>query len=347
MKTKKRMVVSVLSVVLLMGAKSAQCQWTVENLTRPGGTICGFRSADAQDEAHWRQFDALWQERKTRDVTPDIIPFLSDKYPPLRSRAVQALGQLEAPESVEPLQARKRIESYDAGASRFSPLTFDLALGRIASRGLKGQDKVAAMMKQIGLSWPDLVQLSQKINGDTDRYRMQSAPGEKVMEEVVDLIYTMGKRGENVEAIAQQLTLLPAQQAQIKASSLDDAKESEALVDYLSNLYGARWEDIRLSNHLVNLGDVATTSILARLQEMKQNPNQGQGLEPYPGHPGAFRQRMGCEMVLRAASQTNDPRMIPLFQHFAKSPHEWVRRDAEMAIEHAKLRVRLKELKKS
>lgn len=341
------MVVTVCSLSLFARAEPVQSEWTFEILTKPRGIICGGQFGGAEDTARMRSFDAIWQERKTRNVTLDIIPFLDDTSSSIRFRAVQALGLLENPRAIEPLEAQMEFGGKSSPVGSIPSITYDLALGRIASRNFKGQDKVATLAEQVGLSWPDLVRLSQKINDDKDRYSMQNTVGEQVMEEVVDLLYTMGKRGENVGPIAQQLTLLPAQQVQIEASTLDDAKESEAILDHFMQLNVIRGEEYRLSNHLVRLGTVATSAILARLEEMKRDPRPFQGLEPYPGYPGAFRSHLGGDIILRTASGIDDPRLMPLFQHFTKSSDKEVRREAEMAIQNAKLRVRFKELEKS
>ncbi len=328
-------IAAIVALSTIGGIKYVGAQWNLHELTQVHHRDRGPRlPQDPATQARWDSFTAIWNARNTRDITDEINPFLSDPFQPLRVRAAQALGELENPKAVAPLQAildgmKAEDDGYKEGG--IPAVTLKLALGRIASRQLKGQAKVARMVEQVGLTWSQLVSLSQTINGSKGPQEGESL-GKEIIDEVVDLLYTMGKRGEKVVPIAQQLTLAPAQKVLIEASPLSVSQEAEQILNYFSGLHVIQVADYSLVEHLVKLGPVATSTIVARLEEMKQNPQKFKSLEPVPGRPGAYHQRMGTTLLFRAAIQTKDPRVIPLLKHFKQSSDSFIRREATVVL---------------
>ncbi len=330
--------VAMIVLGLPSGASYLHEQWVIRNLTQFQGQQDDRGPRLPQDPAssvRWKRFNTIWQTRTKQDVTGLIIPFLRDPFRPLRIRAVRALGQLENPKGQVPLQAILRgMKTEEDGfkGGGIPSTTLHLAIGRISSNKLKGRAKITRMTKEVGLTWPALVRLSQTVNGSSHE-QMKETQGGEIMSEVVNLLYAMGKKGEKVEMIAKPLSLMPAQRVRVQASSLSSSAESKLVLDYLSTLNMVRGDDYDLMQHFVDLGPVATTSTLARLQQMKQNPQKYQGLEPYPGHPGMFRKRSSSSTVFRVAAQLGDKRVIPFLKHFQQSSDPSTRREATVALQ--------------
>ncbi|HEX8463195.1 MAG TPA: hypothetical protein VF627_01135 [Abditibacterium sp.] len=320
--------------VLGVGINNLKGRYVIGSLTRVELHRGYFPTVGPSPEKQGR-FDAIWHARTQRNVVGEIVPFLSDSNQVLRIEAVRALGELEDPQAQASLQAipyETRDEKNQFRPDGVPRITLKLALGRIAARKFEGQAKVARMVREVGLSWPNLVSLSQIINGSQSS-NVDTALGNEVIEEVVDLLYSMGQRGEEVEPIAQELTLAPSQRVWIQASSLNASEASKLVLNYFAHFYGSRFPNYKLVKRLVGLGPVATSAILAELQEMKRNPQKYQGVEPSPGRPGMYRSHEGYVPLFRAAAQTKDPRMIPLLKHFAQSSDFDTRRQAEIALE--------------
>ena len=263
-------------------------------------------------------------------IATQILPFLDDPLSGLRVRAVKALGELEDPIAKEPLE--KKLAEMEAPPQEFQVRipTFALkwALGRIASRGLHGQAKIDAALSRLGGKWMDVVALSKSTSAIPDDVWHSSVDGEDVVTAVVALLYDMGKAGEDIGPLSEQLTLLPTQKTYIQAASLNNQEAVELLLRVLvdQNAHG------RGSRELIwlfmTLQPEASRAVLLRLQDMKAHPELYYGTEPYPGDPNAFRKRMAHLPLLRAASWTRDPAMIPLLREFEQCDEPEVRQSA-------------------
>jgi hypothetical protein len=288
-----------------------------------------------QDPTTWtrfRRFDSIWRMRKQKNVVSEILPFLRDPFPTLRVRAVRALGELENPAALPPLQAlleRMKVEGNEYKEEGIPVVTLKLALGRITSHNIKGKSKISTVLKSVGLTWSEFLQLSQNVNGPRRSSPIDAGtPGYEIVQTIVDLLYTMGKQGEKVEVLAKEVTLTPAQRVIVKVANLPENQEIKLILDSLSSVYVVRNDDAALSQHLVELGPSATLAILRRLEDMKQHPKKYSGLEPVPNYPGAFQQHMGYVNLFNAAIQTRDRRMIPLLSYFGQNPQEDIRKEA-------------------
>lgn len=294
---------------------------------------------DSETRARFQHFESVWKTRKEKNVVPLLVPFLSDPFPALRVRAVRALGELENPTAQPALQALlERIEAADKNhESRpvdIPLVTLSLALGRIASRGMKGKAKISTVLKRVGLTWETFVQLSKKVNGTQRFGSIDGEPaGDEIVNTVVDLLYAMGKRGENAQALAKELTLTPSQKVIVEVAGLPEDQEIQVVLDHLVNVYVVTSDDTLLSQHLARLGPKAVLALLQRLEDMKQNPKKYSGLEPDPSYPGAFLEHMGYVNLFDAAVKTQDPRMIPTLKYFEQNAQGRVRTKARMMRE--------------
>jgi hypothetical protein len=296
---------------------------------------------DSKDKDLWskrnRRFAEIWLARKARNVTEEILPYLDDPFYPTRVAAVRAIGRLEDPHAEPSLKAKLDLLSKDkdkivthGDRARMIPATtLQFAIGRIQSRDLKGRAKVEALAKSMGLTWAEVGELSYKCNGRfKGAHAAAGSPAIEIVREFVDVLYRMGKKGENIEPLANSLTLSPAQQVQIKAAKLSTEEEITLILDYAVSLKGVGGDSEHLiEEHLMDLGPRANEMLRKKLEDIKEHP------ERYPDDEYGT----GRVTLLRAAGLSNDQRMLPLVKYFASSSNKWTRYDARRArdqIEH-------------
>ena len=130
----------------------------------------------ARKERAWKLYQ-LWLARHERDVTQEVIPFLQDEYGPLRNSAACLLGRLENPAAEQPLQE----------------LNYRIEVARNRTRNLKGRAKVTAFANEMGLSFDQVVQLTEKLRAERLRSQGSGSKGEEIVKELVDMLYMMGK----------------------------------------------------------------------------------------------------------------------------------------------------------
>lgn len=289
-----------------------------------------------EEKVRQRRLEALLKDKAKPPVAgqpsiaTQILPFLDDPLSGLRVQAVKALGELEDPVARELLE--QKLAEMEAPGKNFQirtpPFVLKWALGRIASRGLHGQAKIDATLSRLGAKWSDVVALFKQVSAVPDDVWHSSVGGGEVMTAVVALLYDMGKAGEDIAPLTEQLTLLPTQKTYIQAASLNNKEAVElslhVLVDQNAHGRGSR-ELIWL---FMTLQPEASRAVLLRLQDMKAHPELYYGTYPSPTTPGAFRSRMAYLPLLRAASWTRDPIMIPLLREFEKCDDPDVSRTA-------------------
>lgn len=262
-------------------------------------------------EARSRTFNAIWMARHERDVTQEILPYLQDPIANLRERAAQALARLEAPVAEAPLEElRQRTERGKAQAKgdfyKFGgayPVVADIALSRVRSRKLRGEARVAAVAESVGLSWGEIIRLSQKVKEREHHIYEPRNAGQEIIEEMVSLLYVMGKKGENIRPLASRLALNPAQQVKLQAASLSLDEEINLMLDYLSGPVIGRAENYELAKkHFAGLGPRAAQLLAQRLADPSFSPKSP-------------------TMIFDAALAIHDPRFVPLLQRFEKDPN--------------------------
>lgn len=248
-----------------------------------------------QQRAMWlkqnRRLADLWLARQQRDVTPDLLPLLKSADADIQRRVVRALGRLESPKAQKPLELLLKQGRQNQGALT---TTLKLALGRVKGHNLKGQAKVEAVAQSVGLSYAQVARLSQKVNAP--RSQAQGTKGDEIVDEFIDLLYFMGKYGQNIHLLSRKLTLNPAQRVVLKAASLSTNQEITLILDYLSTVDVEGDDDSGLADrHLLQLGASANNQLVLRLKDVKQNPDK-------------YVQHNGYVFLFRAASKTGDAR---------------------------------------
>ena len=294
-----------------------------------------------EEKERQKRFEALLKNKAQPpvagqpSVAEQILPFLDDSFYDLRLRAVQALGELEDPIAKEPLEKKlAQVKDLRTLNEIWIPvMPINLSLGRISSRGLHGKAKVEAALSRFDLKWADLVALSQKTSAVPENARRMPFSEDDIVDFAVALLYDMRKAGEDIGPLAEQLALLPTQKAYVQAASLDNQEAVELLLRVLVDGNAIGRGSIRLIHLFSKLQPEASHAVLLRLQDMKAHPDLYYGTYPSPGTTNLFETRIRYMPLLRAASWTRDPIMIPLLREFEQCNEPDVRRSAKQARE--------------
>lgn len=213
-------------------------------------------------EHNWR-FANLWLARNEQDIVPEIIPFLDDPDKDLRERAAKALGRLEDVRAEEPLQQKleqgqKTHAAPDSiGAADIPSQTLKLALGRIRARDLEGKAKLNKVAESVDLTYQGVGLLAQQLGAkyhsqDPSERRAASGSAAKgIVLEIVDVLYAMGKNGENIAGLKDDnLAFGPAIAMKLKAATLPLDQEIQLILDYSAKPKGGAFNE----SYLVELG---------------------------------------------------------------------------------------------
>lgn len=303
-------------------------EWKLMRLTYSVERSEGSPFHNPQERAAWhqsyRRFVNLWVDRHKRDVTREILPYLQDPVKVQRARAARALGRLESAAAESELRKVMQRMKSDAKWSQSSGVpypTLQLALGRIDAREMTGQQKLSAVAKSVGLNWNEVTRLSRKINAPVtlkEKYAAPGSPGAEIVNEMVDVLYQMGKQGEEIKPFVKQLTLSLGQQTKLQAALVSKQQEIKIILDRLSFPKGTKGSAQLLQNHLVGLGKEASDAVIRRIDHMRQHP------EKYP-------QQLGYNMVFGLAAITADRRALPILKKFEKNSNVYIRQQAIIA----------------
>ena len=310
--TSKAMLLSLSCLLLMMGAartvQNARTQGQLNALLQPSlqlDEVYDPAKQPARKKRAWQLYNS-WKARDklgSKAVAAQIIPFLRDDYGVLRENAARMLGRLEDPVTKAPLQ--KLLQGMQNGATRKNyvrPEILKLALGRIEARNLRGEVKLNTIAKRVGLSWNNIAPLSRKVKAD---YASRTA-GHRIIKEIVDILYGMGRRGEDIQPLIQKLELYPPQKVLLQSASLPPNKRAKVMVDYLAQLNTVSpWDGDLAEIYLLDLRASAATAILQKLQQMKK------GTAKYG--------RTGPVELFQVAALLDERRAIPLIQHFQKT----------------------------
>lgn len=296
-----------------------------------------------QEKAAWdkraRQFAQLWLSRRRRNATPPLLQLLA-KEPSfqLREALVTALGRLENPQAAKPLRTLLvRVQASGVGRDGY-PLRapwrdyiavhrIKLALGRIQARGLKGERKLNVIAASVGTTWPKLKLSGRQWRSQLkqDRmatYRLQEAPQNFVFTEFHDVLYRMGKRGENIRALgAFDLVLWPQQEPVLSTASTSDQAEIRFWLARAAPPSAAGF----YPQHLLDLGPQVPVylqqSLQAALPRAQKNPAALAGVNI-----------VGLKAMFDVAAATGDRRFVPLLRKFQKVNDQWTRNFAGDAL---------------
>lgn len=220
----------------------------------------------------------LWQQRGQKKVAQLILPFAADSVSNVQYNALRMLGRLEDPIALPTLQKLAKRPMYmpplDAEPSEGLIGTYPmlpLAIGRIKSRNLSGKRKIEVSIRELGLDYPALVRLSQRINRDGyGPFRV----GYPVLQEVVDILYRQKKRGVSVDSITNGLSLRPAQRALLSAAALPPPQQSKKLLDYLANARIMGGDELQVVEYWEDLGAQGRAVALPIIKKVIQHPKR-------------------------------------------------------------------------
>ncbi len=267
-----------------------------------------------------RRFARAWVTRREKSSQKELLDYLDDSDGYFREKAVRALGRLELAEAESPLRALaakthdiKTAEEWESiKAVPLVPL--NLAIARIQSKNLNGQKKLDALAQSVGIEWKDIVRLSQRfytpiIPGREPPRPRPTKAERQLMLEVVDVLYTMKKKGEDISPWEKQLTLPPAYKVILESADLSPEKEVTFILDYFASLKVLKGDSDGLLSHLVGVKDAKKT-IFSYLPMAELNPK----IDPPTGY----------EMLFYAAASFGDQTAIPLIARFESSEDGYV-----------------------
>ena len=319
MKTQERTFWEILSVVVAIACLMGVMQHIysvqkVEVLLRyesPGIPRAFDPGKLAARNQHARELYNIWQARNQRDVTKDVKKFLKDDYREVQGSAVRVLARLGTSAAETAISEYIETTQKELYPSGYVPFSLRMALGRAQARDFKGRAKVAAVARSAGLSFDEIVMLSARIH-TTIKSEVWGTDGYAIMQQMIDLLTDMGKQGENIKPIVNQLTLNPAQQVQLKATSLPIAERTQMIVDYIAGLDVVTGDTNLLKQCLLNETDSVTTDILVqKLQDI------------YAGRGKVGRS--GYIEIFRTAEKTGDARVYQLLEAFENNPDSRIR----------------------
>ena len=307
MRNKKTFVSFVLVGVTAVAVLWGQSEWKVRQLSQPQAHL-NARPVPPQLRAAWpaqnQQLAQLWLARQERDVTPELLVLLkSSQHPDIRRRTVRALGRLEKSATLAPLQTWQKTLT-PAEQEALSP-TLPLAIGRIQSHDLTGQKKLDAVAKSVGLSWGEIVRLSQKVNAP--KAYAQGTPADQIVDEIVDVLYSMGRKEQDTKALSEDLSLSSAQSILVKVGNLPVERQANALIDYISQKVEVEGNDDSdlAYKYLLALPD-SSRFLLMWLQDFHIRP------QFYIKRHKSELPRIGYGLLLRATSYIQDKQVLPL-----------------------------------
>ena len=286
--------------LIFMLMTSARCQrMRIPNPFSPEGRV------EIKDNI---RFANLWKQRSKRDVSRALVPFLRSSDPSLCERAICALGRLENPQMLSVLISVKGETRVMPELLGMSPLMSDptrrLAIVRIRTRNLHGQARVVGLLRGVGWTLAEGQMWSKRI--EAPRAYLKDSDQARVIREVVDLLYNMGKKGENIAALRRGFAFATAQNIQLDCAKLNKAQEVERILDYGMSLDVTRWDDEYLCvDHLVSLGAEAEVGLKKRLQREISSKKTYANHNPF-------------NTMMRAAAKTNNMRFLPLLTKLAK-----------------------------
>lgn len=319
--------------VLGVAGKAAQHELYVRQLTSHSTNARRGESFATQAEYEtaqqkWMQQRQLWAQRNQRNIAPQMLVFLRDQR--LRYQTIKALGWLEFPVALKPLQKLQR--DIEAGRIDEKKIIVQLAIARIQSHNFKGRKKLDSVAKSVGLSWQDIVRLSYTVYAPktpNERYAVQGSDAMDIVREFCNLLYDMGRKGENVQQWGDQLTLHPALRVYLKGANTSRSQSVKMILDYVTTLESVTVEDQQVAQiHLLSLGEPAYLQIATKLRDILLHPEKyrtrywrktPQKITPQTKFL-TIDTGIKITMVIDAAGLSGQRRFLPLLKQFEKKP---------------------------
>lgn len=258
-----------------------------------------------------KRLNTLWRQRGSASIVEEVLPLARHPLHSVRLPAVKLLGRLENPAALAVLQALNKSTPstsdwlFEPEVRSLFP-ALPIAIGRIKARDLKGQEKVEAVLKEVGLTFPQLVALSARIAKDP--YGSQKL-GSRLVAEIFDVLYYQRKNGEDISSLAAQLSFDPGQKMLLQAPQ-DTEAEARVILDYLASSSG-HGDEYLLIDYLIDMKPEAVKVAIDFAEEIDSHRQKYASPVYYfevlvalakQGHPNA-------EPVLVRFSQNKDPEL--------------------------------------
>lgn len=279
-----------------------------------------------------QRFAQLWLQRHKKSVTKPLLKMLADEPTPyLREHIVIALGRIEDPQAVKPLESllRKSLQSakhLSSTQQRQEVPTFriQLALARIQARKLRGTKKLDAIAKSVNRDWAGIVRTAGKLRSQIKErmgiYEVQESEERFVVEEFVDVLYRMGKQRQNIRALdAYQLPFWPQHTAMLQASSLSDRME----VQYWLKRSWPPNSSLFDPAHLLDLGPTVVPELMKYLKAT---------LSLARSNPQTFAKVRSYRDAFNAAATTRNQSFAPILKSFTTVDDRWMKIYAKRAL---------------
>lgn len=274
-----------------------------------------------QENRNANRFGQLWLARRTRKIAPELLQMLAvESNTGLRVAIIKALGRLEDPQAIKPLRA----------------LGQRLAVGRIEARRLHGRRKLDAIARSIGTTWPALQieakRLRLRLQNRMGSYQAQEDPQRFVLEEFYDILYVMGKRGENIEKLGAFDLMIWSNDSSNTAAGLRSPEQAKLFAASLSNPAEIEFwlrrslppSALHFSPaHLLDLGPQVPQALKKYLKiylrQAKSNPQK-------------FARTSSYTDLFETVAATGDSHFVPLLKEFLSVNDRWVKISAADTI---------------
>ncbi len=263
-------------------------------------------------------FARIWEQRYTRDISAELLPFVDDADEELSERALRALGRLEKTTVLSELEKRRKAQEAaiqagktDAAQRPKRYFDFDTPIARIESRNLHGRKKIEFVLTHMegNWTWEKAVEVSHKMK-EPLAYIRTPRPARvyqlRHLLEVVDMLYSMSKKGENIQELRRPFLFSKPQNDQLDGAKMTPKQEAEHLLDCSLQVdRPGDDEEYVYGSHLLSLGEPARSALKKRLEQILLDKPK-------------FTHRFPLIVMLHTAARTGDRSYLPLFDRFQK-----------------------------
>lgn len=264
-----------------------------------------------------RAFYNIWVQRNERNVAPELAVYLQDKDEELRDQAVKALGRLETDYMKEQAAASSTQITLPARNRIEPPVALrKIMAARVDKKTSEEKDKLEAMAQSVGLTMQDIPQLSKRLQMYLPSYI--DSPAEVLTDEMVDVLYTVKKRGKNISALKQKFALTQYQKLKLDFASSNPDEEAERIVQYFLKSKVLKHGDEKLIHHLAGLKPYAMDKVFQEIKSIAASPEK-------------YKDGRGYVALFRAADLMGDKRVIPFLKK-VEAQRGWMEHYAEQSI---------------
>jgi hypothetical protein len=247
----------------------------------------------------------LWQQRFQRDISLALLPYLHDPDVELRQRAVRAIGRLENPKLLPNLVRLQTAQQRNVFTSEREELTVKLSIARLQSKNATQKVKLNKLLQSAGWNLAEAHSWSKKVAVPSNY--LNSSPQAAILREVVDLLYTMGKKKVNIAPLRRGFVFSKAQNVQLACASLTTRQEVARIIDYGTTMDIVRADDEYVGgDHLVSLGREANIALKAKLRAEAAVKRNRSNRNPFA-------------TLVRACGKTGDKTFIPLLTRLTRT----------------------------